>query len=90
MIIFEIPNTPTELLKFFVDIIIIRGILSKKFASFIDKKFITPMWRAVVRAFIKTDRDIFIWMHYRNRAAKHGHRHKNVNNCNDGACRLLK
>jgi hypothetical protein len=39
---------------------------------------------------LKTERDIIIWSHYRNRAAKQGHRPKHPLHCEDDGCQRIK
>ena len=39
--------------------------------------------------FVKTNRDIAIWIHYYNRALNKGHQHKTPVICDEGGCSLV-
>ena len=87
--IFDLPNTPVELLKFFVEIILIRGILSRKMGIWIDEKFLTPFSGWIKIRLVTTEREAAIWMHYQNKALRKGHSHVNPQSCKDGRCILI-
>ena len=41
------------------------------------------------RRLVKTERETLEWIHYRNRAAKLGHKQKTTHHCQDGDCKLI-
>lgn len=94
---FDLPNTPAEIFKFLIEVIIIRGILSRKVGIWIDKhifdrlqkRFIDPFMKLIRSRLVTTHREAAIWLHYWNKAHQKGHQHKNPIVCNDDRCRLI-
>lgn len=84
----ELPKNLSELIHYIIIYVIFRGIFSKWLAG----KFVDVLFEPIVDFFkkrlIKTERDVAIWMHYKNKARHQGHNH-NPHECRDGRCILL-
>lgn len=85
----QLPNTIPELFEFIVIFVIFRGIFSKWLGSYFVKYFFSPISRWIKRRLIKTERDVAIWMHYRNKALHKGHQHHNPVTCNEDGCIII-
>lgn len=85
----QIPNSPSEIIEFVFVFVIIRGVFSKWLGSKIVKYIFKPLAKIIKHRLIKSERDVAIWLHYRNKALKKGHHHDDPIACNDGKCILL-
>ena len=76
------------LLTFAVEFVIIRGVIAPFFTGLFKNYILAPLGRWFKNDFIRTERELAIWMHYRNKSMNVGHNH-NLNKCDDGMCRLI-
>lgn len=54
------------------------------------KKYIfSPIWKWIKTRTITSQREAAIFLHYRNKAHRKGHQHKNPMICEDDRCRLI-
>lgn len=51
--------------------------------------FLSPLYRWFKNHLIRTQREAAIWLHYKNKAKRQGHQHKNPMTCNDDRCKLI-
>lgn len=85
----QLPKNPGQILEFIIIYVIFRGIFSKWLGAYFVKYFFDPINRWIKRRLIKTERDVAIYIHYRNKAMHKGHQHKDPIICNDDRCILL-
>ena len=77
-----------NILELFISYIIMRGIIVPFIVMLFRKYLLDPSVRWFKQRYLKTERDIAIWLHYRNKAMNKGHNHELVN-CDDGQCRKI-
>lgn len=69
------------------------GSLAEWFIVAVVFKFIILKWVAdktkalFMLIFVRTERDMAVWLHYRNKAMNKGHQHR-IANCDDGKCQF--
>lgn len=76
-------------LELFFIYIIVRGIIAPFIANGFKMFVLNPLLRLFANHYIKTERELAIWLHYRNKALNKGHHHKHLGDCEDGKCRLI-
>jgi len=85
----QLPKNFTQFTEFIVIYVIFRGIFSKWLGAKLVDYVFNPFGRFLKKRLIKTERDVAIWMHYRNRALHKGHAHHDPITCRDGMCILI-
>lgn len=85
----DLPNTFEQLIAWLIVGVIFRGVFSKWLGVQMTKRFFAPLFRWLQRKLIKTERDVAIFIHYRNRALNKGHDSHNPVLCKEGRCIIL-
>ena len=88
-IIEQLPHNFVELIDYIVIYVIFRGIFSKWLGNKLIDTVFAPLGKFMKKRLIKTERDVAIWMHYKNKAMNKGHNHDDPFICDDGKCILL-
>lgn len=73
--------TITDFLEFLLFTVLVKAIIVHWLADQIIK--------ILKLLFIRTNRDIAIWLHYYNRALNKGHKHINSHTCSQDNCTLI-
>lgn len=85
----QLPNTATEWFDYFIIFVLFRSVFSKWLAGLVTDKLLKPVGKWIVKRLVRTERDLAIWLHYRNKAMRKGHVHDSPLECNDGRCLLI-
>lgn len=85
----QLPRNFTQLIEFILIYVIFRGIFSKWIAKKLVIYIFDPMGRFIKHSLIRTERDVAIWMHYKNKALHKGHNHHDPIKCRDGKCIII-
>ena len=73
-------------LLYFVGVTVVFRYMFLPWLTGIVVKLFERLFAALERRIVKTEREALEWIHYRDRAAKQGHRPKKVLDCQDGDC----
>jgi hypothetical protein len=73
-------------LELFFTYIIMRGIVVPIIAGAFKKSVFNPVVKYFHKHFLKTERDIAIYLHNKNKGLHKGHNHKNIFECEEGVC----
>lgn len=74
-----------KLIEFFFAYIIMRGIIAPFITMLFKKYALHPLFNYFKKHFLRTEREVAIWLHYRNKAINKGHNH-DLMKCDDGQC----
>lgn len=64
-----------HIIEFFIGYVLIRGVAAPMATNVFKKYFMNPILRFITRDFIKTERELAIWVHRRNLALNPNHNH---------------
>lgn len=78
----------TTIVEFFVVWVIWRGIVVRWFSEIIRKHAMEPSGKWLRKYVIRSQREMAIWLHYRNKALNKGHQCR-LMECDDEWCRLI-
>lgn len=78
-----------KLIDFFILYIILRGIIAPFLTSLFKRFLLEPIANWFKHHFIRTEREMAIWLHYKNKALNKGHHHHHLEDCNDGMCKII-
>lgn len=66
-----------------------RGIIVPFLTGLFKKYLLNPFIKYLKRRYEMTERELAIWLHYKNKAMNHGHSHKKLSECDDGLCQII-
>lgn len=78
-----------RIVEIFISYIILRGVVAPFVTTLFKKYFIKPLIAYLKTHFVRTERELAIWLHYKNKALNVGHHHRQLKKCEDGLCKLV-
>lgn len=76
-------------IEIFLTYILLRGVVAPYVTTLFKRYVLSPLGEYLRAHFIRTERELAIWLHYKNKSLNVGHHHDRLKKCDDGMCKIV-